>query len=431
MSTNLDTTALELELVCAASDDPELIDQVELAPGDFYDARAGHVFAAQLGLRERGENVNPVSLRIELERTGKLQRVGEDFLTAMLAHGIALMSPLALRRLHEVSDTRALRQRMREALPLCDAGDPALVRGAIEQILAVGDSHQRGESISLAQATSSAIDDIFSRGEDLTRTLGLSCLDDALGGIEPGNMVVIGADTSVGKSSFVLSMALGMAKHFPVGIVSCEDAKGVWGARAAAHWSGVSPLRMRTAPDASEYARLGQLADRLPEVPVHLEIQIGKTESEICAAMRRLVHRHGARAVFVDYIQTILSSHPNAPRKDQVRDMAARLKGQAASLGVPLVLVSQLSRPTNGAPVREPTIHSLKETGDLENSAEIILLLWRPDPNDQNKVSVNIGKSKWGARKRLFQFVRDRAGVLAERTANHHDPAHEEPTHHA
>jgi replicative DNA helicase len=160
---------------------------------------------------------------------------------------------------------------------------------------------------------------------------------------------------------------------------------------------------------------------------VHLEIQIGKNETEICAAMRRLVHRHGARVVFVDYIQTILSSHPNAPRRDQVRDMAARLKGQAAALEVPLVLVSQLSRPEIGLQVREPTIHSLKETGDLENSAEIILLLWRPDAKDHSAISVKIGKSKWGARKRLFQFVRDRAGVLAERTNVQLVPQEQEP----
>jgi replicative DNA helicase len=414
VNARLDTSALELELVCATQADPEFIDQIELTPQDLYDSRAGQVFAAQLALRERGEPIDSLSLRLELERRNVLAAADENFLTKMLAHGVAVMSPLALRRLHEVTETRRLKQRLVQALALCEDGDPAVVRAAVEDLASVRDSRQRGESISIADAALGAINDVFQRGEDLRRTLGLPCLDASIGGIEPGNMLVIGADTSVGKSSFVLCMALGMAEHFPVGIVSCEDAKGVWGARAAAHWSGVSPLRMRTSPDGNEYARLGQLAEHMPAVPVHLEIQIGKTEAEVCAAMRRLVHRHGARVLFVDYIQTILSSHPNAPRRDQVRDMAARLKGQAATLGVPLVLVSQLSRPEQASEVREPSIFSLKETGDLENAAEVVLLLWRPDAKDTSVVSVKIGKAKWGARKRLFQFVRDHAGVLVE-----------------
>jgi replicative DNA helicase len=418
MSHKLDSTLLERDLVGACPWQAELVDQVRLHPADFCDGRAATVFAALSSLHERGEQLDSLNLRVELERAGKLTQVGEEYLAA-IGNRSNVFSPMALDRLHELAELRRFRKRFVDAIAYCEAGDLESVHATCEVAISGQDVFQRGRSSSLREAAHEALTRVYqrsiaSKGGNASMTLGLQCLDFAVGGVEPGNMVVVGADTGVGKSSLALTMALAQErKGLTAGIVSCEDSLSVWGERAAARWSSVSALRMRTQLSREELMQLSALIERMPEPRVFLEVQIGKNEHDVCAAMRRLVRQRGAQVLYVDYLQTIASSNRGAMRKDQVREIAAKLKGQADSLGVPLVLLSQLSRPQKGERNREPTKHDLKESGDIENAAEVIVLLWI-ESEKPNTLNLKIDKCKWGARRTLFQVERDRSGTLIE-----------------
>lgn len=267
-----------------------------------------------------------------------------------------------------------------------------------------------------------AVQDVFDRDTQRAPVpFGIDHLDEQLASLDPGTMMVVGAATGVGKSSTCLAMAMGQAGlNVPVGIVSLEDARRIWGARAAGKWSGISPLRMRqkSGPDKlkpDDYAKLGQLPEHCPDPPVYIEDPIGGSEDDVCAAMRRLVHRHGVRVLYVDYVQAIRSTSQSSGRHHQVREIASRLKAQAYALGVPLVLVSQIRRREQGSQA-EPNMHDLKESGDLENGAEIILLLWLPDSKRRDFVAGKVEKSKWGCSKPLLSLVRGPDGSLREGT---------------
>lgn len=406
MSTSpLDSTRLEREFVGAVYYEPELLDAQHTQPADFHDRAAATVLRGQMALREAGEQIDPVSVREWVLASGETW-------TDFEADHDVIWTPRAADRLAGMAEMRRTRDALKRALALSEAGNVSGTRAAVLDLTAAQDTHQAGQSVSLGDEAVRAAESVLDPDTTPRIYLGLDCLYNAIGGAGPGDMVVIGADTGIGKSSLALSMALGMAPRTPVGIVSCEDGPAIWGARAAARFTGVSSLRMLTGTkDPQDLSRLANLVAH-PQAPaIGLECQIGKPEVDVLGAMRRLA-RMGAKVIFVDYLQTILSSDTHAQRKDQVRVIAARLKGQAASLGVLLVLVSQLSRPAKGDPKREPGKHDLKESGDIENAAEVIILLW-PGEAD-NVLNMKIDKCKWGCRQPLHTLYRDKSGSLVE-----------------
>ncbi len=228
---------------------------------------------------------------------------------------------------------------------------------------------------------------------------GLPMLADAIGTLPVGSVMVVAANTSVGKSSFVLEMLMACAqRNVGAGLVSVEDPEEITGTRLLGTVSGVSSNRLQRCDfTEQDWARvvtamgpIQDLGDRLLFADV-----TGGNELDVCAAMTRMSMR-GARIIAVDYIGEIESSRRQQDRRNEIRWLLKRLKAHAKRLGVALVIVSQLARPKDKNPNQEPSKHDLKEAGDLENSAEVIVGLWREVEHDFAPVRVKILKSKIG-----------------------------------
>jgi len=138
---------------------------------------------------------------------------------------------------------------------------------------------------------------------------------------------------------------------------------------------------------------------------------IGSPLVDVLSAIRALVHQHGCRVIVVDYLQNIRVD-PKLDRRITMADAFSQMKALCARLNVALIVCSQLSRPSPDAKWREPTKHNLKETGDLENMAEAIILLWQRTQG--GAVYGKVDKLKWSARRHRFQFQRDSVGNLVE-----------------
>ena len=264
---------------------------------------------------------------------------------------------------------------------------------------------------------------------------GVRAVDDIVGFIGAGDCMIVGADTGVGKSSFMLHMAMANCQKFDgdefgefvgrdsddppvkVGMISCEDSAGTLGARILAHRMNCNPVAIR---------RQGALA--LPEMDVvdgalkwaedlglYCAFEIGSNEDQINATMSRMVREHGVQCIMVDYVQTVIPAKRSQSRREDIRTISAKLKGNAHRLGVPIVLASQLSRPPQDqkSKKREFSKHALKESGDLENMAEAIVLLRVGD--DPMTIEGKLVKNKWGA---LTEFAmrRNSRGVLQDAT---------------
>jgi len=238
-------------------------------------------------------------------------------------------------------------------------------------------------------------------------------LDRWLGGLEPGAMMTVGGSTSAGKSSFVLKLAVGMAKKGKrVAILSLEDPKSLWGKRSMGLLAGINVEWLyggvALGEDAiREFSEMGARAELQAQgLPIRVSLATGPKASEAITEARKLVKRYDPDVFFVDYVQ--------APRFDQrarvgydklVADFAKQMKGLAVQYNIPLILVSQFKRPDSH---REPTMHDLKETGDLEIISEIVMLLWKKNEGDVDTHG-KIAKVKWALAGQRFMLRRDPA----------------------
>lgn len=406
---------------------PDVLDAIMFEPRHMSSQHARATLAALQSIHARGEPIGRHALEIELSR---LQTpVPPQFLDDVEESATLEPEP-AIARLAELYEVRAIGERARLVLASAEGGDLEATREA----LALASQEDIGvgavDTWSIRDAATEACAQTLiaaRKGRAPGVPLGLGFLDFAIGGVGPGNMVVVGAGTGVGKSTFALNAAIADAATHAIGIVSLEDAKRVWGERYAGIESGVSALQMRTGLTAREFATLEAKLPHFQHRNIFGCTVVGGNENRVCAAMRNLVHRHGAKIVYVDYLQAISYSDPTVPRVVQVARCASRIKAQAEALGIPVVLVSQFSRPRLDSVVqREPTIHDLKESGDIENAAEVIILLWphlREEVDEKTKrtrwvetgtIGLRIGKCKWGARKRYTTLTRAPDGSFIE-----------------
>ena len=243
---------------------------------------------------------------------------------------------------------------------------------------------------------------------------GFKALDRVVGFVSGGDLIIVGADTGVGKTSTLLAMAQAQsAEGRRVGFVSCEDGRVVLGSRLLSGRAGLKAHELRRgALTREQMGRIDKALEEAREQGLYLSFAIGATDVEVTQSMTQLVRAHGCESLMVDYIQTINPSERSFARREDIRRVASRIKSTAARLGVPVFLASQLTRPSadKREKGRTPTKHDLKEAGDLENMAELILLLQResvtPGDDAYNRVRVHLAKSKVGGDGLTFTLQR-------------------------
>ena len=398
--------------------DPNFLDQHPVEADAFFVAAHRRVYVAARTLYDAGKAVTIPEVVLELERTRDLERSGgfEAVYDLSKAFEFAGSVGTCATRLRSLAALRQRQDGLQRALASCAGGELSVVDAAISDLASgVGDCDDAPES--LYQSAVSVFEDLSTRkgGVHLVPTT-LAPVDDSVAGLSAGSMMVVGADTGVGKTGVLLAMALGMAREHRrrVGIISCEDGRDVMGTRAAGNSADVDGRRLRSGRGITpeEWERLARAVEGFRSLPIELRYCIGGNDIDVAAAMGQLVKR-GAEIVMVDYLQAINCSGRADVRREAIRQVASRLKGRAFRLGVPLVVTSQLSRPGKDETMREPSRHHLKESGDIENMAELIVMLWKHDAMDHNAVSAKLDKSKWGGDGARWQMVR-RHGVLVE-----------------
>lgn len=246
-------------------------------------------------------------------------------------------------------------------------------------------------------------------------SLGLKRLGHYVGELYPGDVLVIGADTNVGKSTFVSEMMFASADTGTKwGYISMEDSERRYMTRWIAMLGGIAPKQIQRAEDKLAVSSEGRmLLARYTDRVFHAPLQ-GRTDQDVMVEMSTMARR-GAQVIVVDYIGVVTCSTREQDRRNEIRAMLVRLKEHALRIGVALIIVSQLTRPRDKTGVYEPTKHDLKEAGDLENAAEFVVLLWRLEEHDFAPVRAKLAKSKDGNVGALWwlqreMYVEDRFG---------------------
>jgi replicative DNA helicase len=363
---------------------------------DFYKPAHEAVFGAILELYGRGEPADPVTVAALLTKRGDINRIGG----APYLHTLINSVPTAANAGYyaEIVKERAVLRRLVEAGTRIvqmgystDGSDvEQIVDAAQQEMYQVTDARTSEDFIPLAEAMEGALDEIESisnRSGQMTGVpTGFHDLDALTNGLHPGQMVIIAARPAIGKSTLGLDLArsCSIKNGLTCVIFSLEMGRNEIIMRLLSAEARVALHHMRSGTMTDEdWARLARRMGPVSEAPLFIDDSPNMSMMEIRAKARRLKQRHDLQLVIIDYMQLMQHSASNSKRPDsrqqEVSEISRSLKLLAKELEVPVIAISQLNRGPEQRTDKRPMMSDLRESGSLEQDADVIILLHRED----------------------------------------------------
>lgn len=414
---NLD--AEESVLGAILLDDSVLDNVAELVtPADFYRREShGELFAAALSMHERGEKVDAITLVNELEKRGKLETVGGR----VRVHELAAMVPATANAPHYA---RIVRE-MAAARSLIDAGhniarlgwerpgdvDALMAQAETELSRAVGGTIE-SQFESLSDGLDKLADEIREAYKTGSPKMGLltdfTDLDEQLTGFHEGQLILIAARPGMGKSALAQNIAENVAdRGLNVGFATLEMSKVELQLRSLARASQLDSKMIRTGRlgTREQAARLGPAIEKVRERAQTLRVLDSSevTPTTLRAQIRRLQRQAPLSLVVVDYLQLMLASRSEDSRQQEISTISRSLKLLARELGIPIIALSQLNRNLESRQEKRPMLSDLRESGSLEQDADVVLFVYRDDyyndsTPDLGVAEIIVAKNRQGER---------------------------------
>jgi len=363
--------------------------------------------------------VSEATVVSHLRQRQQLDALGGPDVVYALSTGGALLVDVAV--VHaRVLALAGLRRKERHLLDALAAVRTENVAGAAVHCAAAleDDAASSVESFSLAEGVERAYLRATSTDQIGLVPTGIRAVDEAIAGLGPGDLAIVGADTNVGKSSLALTMGekLG-AQKLLLGYISIEDPRQLIEDRLLSRFSRVSGHAIRAKQLSYEdHERIAHAVATTrqagPTAGFVTSCIPGATDSDVVREMARLVRVMHCDVVFVDYAQAITCSTKTENTRLEVRTIASRIKAAASRLGIPVWLASQLT--VERGEGKEPGKHDLRDSRDLAHLAELVIVLWRKEEQDSAVVHGRIVKGKTGGNGVTFQFKRGAGGSLKE-----------------
>ena len=385
-----------------------------LSASDFYRESHAKIYRAGLTLYGRGEPVDAITLVDELDQRGELEDAGGK----VRVHELAALVPAAANASHyarivrEMATLRGLIRAGQEIarLGMERPGETSELVDRAEQV--VFDLAQARVSTDfshieeLLKASFERITLLYEQGADVTGVpSGFRAIDQLTSGFQPGNLVILAARPGMGKSGLALCMAANLAvrAETPVALFTPEMSKSEITQRLMCSEAKVESQRLRNgklAPD--DWPRLTAACDRLSKAPIYVDDTGSITMMEIRSKARRLKMREpGLGLIIVDYLQLMTSGASVENRVQEVSAISRQLKVLARDLEVPILALSQLSRAVESRHDKRPILSDLRESGSLEQDADLVFFIYRDDYYDtesdqQGLAEVHLAKHRNG-----------------------------------
>ncbi|WP_337174103.1 replicative DNA helicase [Paludisphaera sp.] len=384
-----------------------------LTADDFYRDSHQLIYRTVTELYNDGKAIDAVTLGDELDRKGQLEQVGGDDGLAEIANSVP---HAANARYHAeiVRQKSVSRQLIQSATEIIRDGysnlytSQQLLETAERKVFAIAEDQIKGQVHELKGVLSEAMDRITKRTEETHVVTGVGTgffdVDDITTGFQPEQLIIVAARPAMGKTAFALNICAHAAvnNQVPTLVVSLEMGRLELGERLLSAQARVDSNKLRTGRgmDYREMSKLGKAYGEIASAPIHIDDTPSRTMLQILATARRLKMRHGLGLIMIDYIQLIDADESRDSRQEQIAKISRRLKMMARELHVPVVALSQLNRAVENREDRRPRMADLRESGAIEQDADMVLLLHRPDyydPNDQPGVAeVIVAKNRAG-----------------------------------
>ena len=364
-------------------------------PEDFYAPANGTVYRAVLDLYNRREPTDVVTLTDELGRRDQLEAVGgAAYLSALVSavptavhveyYGRIVERTATLRRLIDAG-TQIVTIGYRDGVETEDALD-----AAERAVFEVSQKRQTKDFVAVADVLDRFFDQIDylqqHRGEVVGVGTGFADLDQLLGGLQRSDLVIVAARPSMGKTSLALGLAHGaaIAHGKTVGVFSLEMSAEQLVQRLLAMETGVDAHRLRLGQiDDTEWDRISRAFGRLAEAQVFIDDQAAASVMDVRSKARRLQAEHGLDLLVVDYLQ-LMTGRRSENRVQEISEISRGLKGLARELNIPVVALSQLSRAVETRADHRPMLSDLRESGSIEQDADVVLFIYREDKYEED-----------------------------------------------
>jgi len=387
-----------------------------LRPSDFYTEAHRSIYQSMLTLFDHGEPVDLLTLQEDLRRTDQLSLVGGPASLALLVEQGSVAAYLASYTVI-VRDMAVLRELIQTATHIIGQAFEAkedvqaLVDDAERRIFGLAERRLEGSAIhvkNILNDTFKYIERLYERQEHVTGVpTGLTKLDEMTAGLQPSDLILIAGRPSMGKTAFALSIAqhVGIKLHMKVLVLSLEMSSQQLVQRMLSSEGRVDSLAVRTGRlQAQDWHRLTSAAGRLSEAPIFIDDSPGLSVLEVRAKARRMKAEHGLDVIVIDYLQLMRGRANLDNRQQEISEISRSLKALAKELNVPVVALSQLSRAIETRGDNSPRLSDLRESGALEQDADVIMFLHRPsfyskdamEEEARKTAEVHIGKQRNG-----------------------------------
>lgn len=385
---------------------------------DFFDKKNSAIFGAMWALHDKRNPIDLLTLSEQLKSSKRLDSIGgASYLTELTNY---VPTAAHVEQYASIVAEKAIRRRLISASQdIASVGFDEtknlqeLIEEAETRLFEVSQRHVKQDITSLE----SILSDSFDRLDDLHRhkgglrgiPTGLKDLDKVLAGLQRSDLDVIAGRPSMGKTALMLNIALSIAtkaKQGAVLIFSLETSKEQLVDRLLATEAGVDAWALRTGEGLTDedFERISAAMGELAEAPIFIDDTSGITASELRTKARRLHHQHPLAAIMVDYLQLMTGGSRFATianRVQEISEISRNLKILARELNVPVVALSQLNRSVESRTPQIPQLADLRESGSIEQDADVVAFIYRedyynPDSNRQNITDIMIKKHRNG-----------------------------------
>lgn len=386
--------------------------------GDFYKDNHNTIYETILELYEEREPIDVLSMSNKLDEKGHLKEIGGSSYLASLVNVVPSASHVVhyskvvqkkamLRRLISVADSIS-------EMGYAETEDVEKILDTAEQkLFGVSQKYLKQDFVPLK----AILEDAFNRIDELHKgdndfrgvPTGYPDLDGILGGLQKSDLLILAARPSIGKTTFALDLArnIGTKAKVPVGIFSLEMSSDQLIDRMLAAEAGVDLWRLRTGklrstPDHDDFKKIGDAMGVLSEAPIYIDDTASANIMEMRTMARRLQAEHNLGLIIIDYLQLMEGRKTSGDnRVQEISEISRALKQLARELNIPIIALSQLSRQVESRSPQIPKLSDLRESGSIEQDADVVLMLYRedrekPDTPNKNIIEVIVAKHRNG-----------------------------------
>jgi len=378
-----------------------------LLPEDFYDERHKEIYEAILSLYEDRVPVDVLTVTEKLKQQKDLKKIGgASYLTdiankvptaAHVEHYGRIVKDQAIKRSLMKAGTKIVELSLDEGLSSADLMDKAE-----SEVFALSQKNVKGAFTSLRDILAESfdrLDELHKQGEGLRGVAtGFNDLDNATAGFQKGNLIILAARPGVGKSTLALNISehAAIKNKKSVAFFSLEMSKEELIDRLLVNQADIDAWRLKTGKlSEDDFTKLSNAMGILAEAPIFIDDTPALSILEMRTKARRVQVEHGLDMIIVDYLQ-LARSRNLENRVQEVGEISQGLKNLARELKVPVIALSQLSRGVESRNIKKPQLSDLRESGSIEQDADVVMFLWREDEDKNENFLLDIAKHRNG-----------------------------------